>query len=518
MNREEDAGHARAPRHAEDDGGFLDFRGDLHHAVHAAAGSERQELDGGHQHQHAEGAVEEFEIRGCGDGEVNGRERHRGHEIREEREAFHDAGEPAAAAAHAGIADEHAAGADNRGDDQRQKHLTQQRAPHRRVEQDAGDHAGFIGRILRADPEVERHVARAVIAGLTDDRFQREGDQRHDGEERREDDQQYADGPVGLVQLDQRNLAALAGDGGEGFALAGEALVDAQNQAAQQDGDKRDDVALPLIARLNQRAHLGGERVALDRRAEEHRYGVGAEAAGEDQQEGREDGGHDDRDGHAADDRRAAGLEDRRAFLERRVHVFEDAADEQVRERGIMQPRDDNHREQAVDEPLRHAYAEDGFHHADVAAADPAVLEHVRPEQGERPRGHHVGEDEDRRDELFALEVGSRDEPRDRAAHRDAQNARAERDDQRIAERLPEVDLTPIVPGEELLEMPERGGADRQAQQLLFRADVHGEHVAQHRRHRQQAEQHQHDQKEDKQQVGRFGDERPKPVAPGLVP
>ena len=119
---------------------------------------------------------------------------------------------------------------------------------------------------------------------------------------------------------------------------------------------------------------------------------------------------------------------------------------------------------------------------------------------------------------FFAFEVGTRDEPRDRAAHRDAQNARAERDDQRIAERLPEVDLTPIVPGEELLEMPERGGADRQAQQLLFRADVHGEHVAQHRRHRQQAEQHQHDQKEDKQQVGRFGDERPKPVAPGLVP
>ena len=60
------------------------------------------------------------------------------------------------------------------------------------------------------------------------------------------------------MQLDQRNLAALAGDGGEGFALAGEALVDAQNQAAQQDGDKRDDVALPLIALMRRRAHLGG--------------------------------------------------------------------------------------------------------------------------------------------------------------------------------------------------------------------------------------------------------------------
>ena len=35
---------------------------------------------------------------------------------------------------------------------------------------------------------------------------------------------------------------------------------------------------------------------------------------------------------------------------------------------------------------------------------------------------------------------------------------------------------------------------------------------------RKNLSEHQHDQKEDKQQVGRFGDERPKPVAPGLVP
>ena len=177
-----------------------------------------------------------------------------------------------------------------------------------------------------------------------------------------------------------------------------------------------------------------------------------------------------------------------------------------------------NHREQAVDEPLRHTYAEDGFHHADVAAADLTVLEHVRPEQGERPRGHHVGEDEDRRDELFAFEVGSRDEPRDRAADRNAQYARTERDNQRVTKGLPEVDLAPFVPGEQLLEVPERGGVDRQAQQFLFRADVHGEHIAQHGRHRQQAEHHQHNQEKDQQQVGRLGDERPQPIAPRLVP
>ena len=182
-----------------------------------------------------------------------------------------------------------------------------------------------------------------------------------------------------------------------------------------------------------------------------------------------------------------------------------------------MQPRHDNHREQAVDKPLRHAHAEDGFHHADVAAADLAVLEHVRPEQGERPRGHHVGEDENRRNELFALEIGPRDEPRDRAADRNAQQTGAERDDQRIPKGLPEVDLAPIVPGKQLLEVPEGRGSDRQAQQLLFRADVHGEHIAQHRSHRHQAEHHQHDQKEDQQQIGRFGDERPQPIAPRFV-
>lgn len=119
--------------------------------------------------------------------------------------------------------------------------------------------------------------------------------------------------------------------------LPGEMLVDAQDQAAQQDGDKRDDVALTLIAGLNQRTHLGGERIALHRRAEEHGHGVRAEAAGKDQQEGRENRGHDDRDGHAADNRRAAGLENRCAFLKCRIHIFENAADEQIRERGVMQ-------------------------------------------------------------------------------------------------------------------------------------------------------------------------------------
>ena len=43
-----------------------------------------------------------------------------------------------------------------------------------------------------------------------------------------------------------------------------------------------DDVALPLIAGLNQRTHLGGERIALHRRTEEHGHGVRAEAAGKD--------------------------------------------------------------------------------------------------------------------------------------------------------------------------------------------------------------------------------------------
>ena len=51
-----------------------------------------------------------------------------------------------------------------------------------------------------------------------------------------------------------------------------------------------------------------------------------------------------------------------------------------------------------------------------------------------------------------------------------------------------------------------------------FFSDVHGEHIAQHGRHRQLAEHHQHNQKKDQQQVGRLGDERPQPIAPRLVP
>lgn len=152
---------------------------------------------------------------------------------------------------------------------------------------------------------MQRHVAQAVIAGLADDGFQRKGDQRHDGEKRREDDEHNADGQLALRSLTSRTWPLLPVTVVKDLRLPVKCWLTAQNQAAQQDGDKRDDVALTLIAGLNQRAHLGGERIALHRRAEEHGHGVRAEAAGKDQQEGRENRGHDNRDGHAADNRRA---------------------------------------------------------------------------------------------------------------------------------------------------------------------------------------------------------------------
>ena len=364
---------------------------------------------------------------------------------------------------------------------------------------------------------MERHVGEAVIARLADDALQREADERHDRHEQDEHDERDGDGPIRAPELHQRDLTALARHRGEGLALAGEPLVDAQNDAAQQDGDERDDVALPLIARLNERAHLGGEGVALDRRAQEHRHGVGAEAGGEDQQEGREDGRHDDGDRHAADDRGAVGLEDGGALLERGVHVFEDAADEQIRERRVVQADDHDHREQAVDEPLRHADAEDGFHHADVAAADAAVLEHVGPEEGERPRGHHVGEDEHGGDELLAPEIRARHEPRDGAADGDAQQARAEGDDEGVAQRIPEVDAAPLVALEQVPKVDEREGAGGQARDLFLGAQMDGEHVAEHGDHREEGEHDEHAQEEHEQQVSGLAHEGAQPVEKRLA-
>ena len=150
-----------------------------------------------------------------------------------------------------------------------------------------------------------------------------------------------------------------------------------------------------------------------------------------------------------------------------------------------MQADHHDHREKPEHKPFRHADSENGFHHADDTASHLAVLEHIRPEQGKRPRGHHVGKDENSGNEFLAFQIRSCNKPGDRTANCDSENAGTRRHYQRVFQRHPEVDAAPLISGKQFPEMMSRPGSHCKTKHFFLRARMHSEHIRQHRHHRE---------------------------------
>ena len=356
---------------------------------------------------------------------------------------------------------------------------------------------------------MERHVGGRIIPRLADHRFQRKGNHRHNGEKYREDDQKNGDRPVRPTKLHKGSLPALAGDGGKRLPLSRKALIDPKDQAAQHNGNEGDNISLPLIPRLDQCAHLGGECKHPHCRPQEDRHRIAGKPGRKNQQEGGQDRRHDDRDRNPSDDRSPPRLENGGAFFQCGIHIFQDAPNEQIGKGRIVQPDDNDHGEQAEHKPFRHADAKQRFHHTHNASTDFAVLKHIRPEQGERPGRHHVGKNENGRDKLFALQIRAGNEPGNRPSHKDPQHTGACSHDQRILQRDPEIHAAPFIPGKQLLKVMERPGADRQPQHFFLRSRMDGKHVHQHRHHGEKRKHDQRDQCNQQYNIGRFGKKGP---------
>ena len=126
--------------------------------------------------------------------------------------------------------------------------------------------------------------------------------------------------PQGL-ELHEGDVRALARHRGEGLPLAEEELVRREDGRAEEDHDKGHDVAVARIEAVEGQEELGGEDLEAHGRPEEGGDGEGAHAAREDEEEGREHGGHHDGEGDPEEDLGPARLEYGRGLLEVGVHV-----------------------------------------------------------------------------------------------------------------------------------------------------------------------------------------------------
>ena len=82
-------------------------------------------------------------------------------------------------------------------------------------------------------------------------------------------------------------------------------------------------------------------------------------------------------------------------FLKVRVHVAENAADEDIGERRVVKAQNHQAREQALAPPNRHVDAEQGCQQAVGRAGDGVGVKQVLPHDGERPLRHDVRENKD---------------------------------------------------------------------------------------------------------------------------
>ena len=199
------------------------------------------------------------------------------------------------------------------------------------------------------------------------------------------------------------------------------------------------------------------------------RHRIGAHRRGEDQQHGAQHRGLDQRQRHARENLEPRRAHDGGRLLEVGVHVAEDAADEDVRERRVVQREHHDAGEQPLAPPQRHAHAEDGGEQTVGGAGHGVGIEQILPDDRQRPLRHDVGKDEDGAEVLLEAHVRARDQVGEHAAVDDRAHAGEHGQEHRVEQRRPEVD-----PGQ-----PAREQVDPVIERIAFReAGVMGIHRA----------------------------------------
>ena len=384
------------PRDILNDGSFLNFAGELHHGAERAAAGERDILHRAGQHEQQIGVENAHRRAEYEERDADGQRRH---QIRQKRHVV-DVSRPLAAPVFAdAVADQQADGARQQRAADRNNQRALERAPDGLVEKNAflAIHAVF-GDVFAGHPPLGRQVARdavadeAVIAGVRQEGLDGEQDNRQNAREERGHAENGGDHiAADFAEIDQRNLAGFAGDGRVTLATGGRLLVDDQDQHAEENHDHRKDARLAraLLAHL----HILGTQ---GRQVQVMRHGVRAHRAGKDQQHRAQHGWLDQRQRHARENLEARRAHDGRGFFKVRVHVAENAADEDIRERRVVQRKHHHAGEHALAPPQRHADAEDGGQQAVGRARHKVGIKQILPDDGQRPLGHDIRENENR--------------------------------------------------------------------------------------------------------------------------
>ena len=193
------------------------------------------------------------------------------------------------------------------------------------------------------------------------------------------------------------------------------------------------------------------------------RHRIRAHGAAEDKQDGRQDRGLDHRERDAEHGLPLGGIEDGRSLLKVRIHVAEDAADQDIGKRRVVQAKDHQAREQALAPPYRHVDAEQSGKQAVGRAGNGVGIEQVLPHDGERPLRHDVRENENRAQIFSPGKVGPRDQEGEQTAVENGDDAGADGEQDGIEKRRPEVCLRHAA-GEEvnIVDRGIAGGLPRQ--------------------------------------------------------
>ena len=171
------------------------------------------------------------------------------------------------------------------------------------------------------------------------------------------------------------------------------------------------------------------------------RHRVRAHRAAEDQQNGGQNRGLDHRKRNAEHGLPLGRVENGRGLFKIGVHVAENAADEDIGERRVVQAQNHQAREQALAPPHRHVDAEQGGKQTVGRAGDGVGVKQVLPHDGQRPLRHDVRENKDGAQIFSPRKVGARNQKRKQPAVENGHHARADSEKHRIEKRRPQIRL-----------------------------------------------------------------------------
>ena len=166
---------------------------------------------------------------------------------------------------------------------------------------------------------------------------------------------------------------------------------------------------------------------------------VRTHGAGEHQQHRAEDRRLDQRKRHPKERFPPGRVQDGRRFLQVRVHVPENASDQDIRERRVVDGQYHGHREQALAPPLRHVQVEQRHKKPVVASRHGIGVEQVLPHDGQGPLGHNIGKNENRAQIFFEFQIGTGDQVGEHTAVQNRPEAGEYADEHGVHQRRPQI-------------------------------------------------------------------------------